>query len=201
MGSRIWVMNSDGSGQRRLTNDPGFADLAPAWSPDGARIVFSQCDDHLGFIAGCDLELMTAAGTGVRAAGRWPLDLGPRRVFPGRAAHCRRVGPRRFPWRPVGNAFRRDGPAPDHQAVAPGVLAGLVPRRPPHPVHRQLLSVREQRLDGALRRGKGCGSSPTFGPAPLQGGFASYSPDGKQIVLHSTTGNARRGESASTSTS
>src|SRR6266851_5500645 len=86
---RIWVMNSDGSGQRRLADDPGFADLAPAWSPDGARIVFSRCDDHLGFIVGCDLELMTAAG-------RWPLDLGPRGVFPGRAAHCRRVGPRRF---------------------------------------------------------------------------------------------------------
>src|SRR5215469_140744 len=70
---RIWVMNADGSAQRRLTNDPGFADLKPAWSPDGARIVFSRCDDHLGFIAGCDLDVMNAAGTGMRrlAGGHW----------------------------------------------------------------------------------------------------------------------------------
>src|SRR5258708_4677641 len=58
---RIWVMHADGSGKARLTSDPGFADLEPAWSPDGTRILFSRCDDHLGFIAGCDLEVMNAA--------------------------------------------------------------------------------------------------------------------------------------------
>src|SRR5690349_3905372 len=70
---RIWAMNADGSGQTRLTSDPGFADLEPAWSPDGSHILFSRCDDHLGFIAGCDLEVMNAAGTGMQrlAAGHW----------------------------------------------------------------------------------------------------------------------------------
>ena len=70
---RIWMMNADGSGQKRLTNDPGFADLEPAWSPDGTHILFSRCDDHLGFIAGCDLYVITAAGTGMRrlAGGHW----------------------------------------------------------------------------------------------------------------------------------
>jgi TolB protein len=34
----IWVMNSDGSGQRRLTRRPGDGD--PTWSPDGRRIVY-----------------------------------------------------------------------------------------------------------------------------------------------------------------
>jgi Tol biopolymer transport system component len=69
---RIWVMNADGSGQRRLTNDPGFMDLVPAWSPDGRNIVFSRCTEQPGG-TGCDLEVMTAAGTGMRrlADGHW----------------------------------------------------------------------------------------------------------------------------------
>ena len=70
---RIWVMNADGSGQTRLADDPGFADLEPAWSPDGTRILFSRCDDHIGFILTCDLEVMNAAGGGMRrlAGGHW----------------------------------------------------------------------------------------------------------------------------------
>jgi len=44
-------------------------------SPDGKRILFSRCDDHLhlGFFLGCDLDVMNAAGTGVRrlAGGHW----------------------------------------------------------------------------------------------------------------------------------
>jgi Tol biopolymer transport system component len=39
---RIWVMTADGSGQRRLTGDPGFADMEPARSPDGKHILFSR---------------------------------------------------------------------------------------------------------------------------------------------------------------
>ncbi len=35
----IYVMNPDGSGQFRLTNDPG-EDTQPTWSPDGAQIAF-----------------------------------------------------------------------------------------------------------------------------------------------------------------
>jgi len=36
---QIYVMNSDGSNVRRLTNDKG-EDSSPAWAPDGAAIVF-----------------------------------------------------------------------------------------------------------------------------------------------------------------
>ena len=34
-------MNADGSGQRRLTRNPG-RDFAPVWSPDGRRIAFQS---------------------------------------------------------------------------------------------------------------------------------------------------------------
>jgi hypothetical protein len=40
----IYVVNSDGSGLTRLTNN-SFRDVTPAWSPDGTKIVFaSQAD-------------------------------------------------------------------------------------------------------------------------------------------------------------
>ena len=35
----IYVMDTDGSNQQRLTNDPAY-DSAPSWSPDGSRIAF-----------------------------------------------------------------------------------------------------------------------------------------------------------------
>ena len=37
-------MNSDGTGQTRLTNNPA-ADTAPAWSPDGTKILFTSLRD------------------------------------------------------------------------------------------------------------------------------------------------------------
>lgn len=37
----IWVMNADGSDQTQVT-DLGGANFAPAWHPDGARIIFSS---------------------------------------------------------------------------------------------------------------------------------------------------------------
>ena len=42
--AEIYVMNSDGSGQTRLTNNPAF-DTAPAWSPDGTKILFTSLRD------------------------------------------------------------------------------------------------------------------------------------------------------------
>jgi Tol biopolymer transport system component len=41
---QIWLMNSDGTNQRQVTNLKEGA-CQPAWSPDGQRLVFvSPCD-------------------------------------------------------------------------------------------------------------------------------------------------------------
>ena len=53
----IYVMNPDGTGQRRLTVHAG-RDGTPAWSPDGTRIAF-----YRGVGRGPDLFLMNADGT------------------------------------------------------------------------------------------------------------------------------------------
>src|SRR5689334_19079267 len=41
----IYVMNADGSGQTRLTNNPR-GDEFPAWSPDGTKIAFASVSDR-----------------------------------------------------------------------------------------------------------------------------------------------------------
>ncbi len=38
----IWLIGSDGTNLRRLTDEEKFDDMAPAWSPDGKWIVFSR---------------------------------------------------------------------------------------------------------------------------------------------------------------
>jgi Tol biopolymer transport system component len=55
----VWVMRPDGSGRRRVTQDPA-PDYFASWSPDGASIVFTS--DR----GGEDLFLIGADGTGER---------------------------------------------------------------------------------------------------------------------------------------
>jgi Tol biopolymer transport system component len=59
----IYVMNADGSHQRRLTTDPG-PETGPAWSPDGTKIAFlrSAAPD-----TGSSIVVMDVDGTHQRA--------------------------------------------------------------------------------------------------------------------------------------
>jgi len=56
----IYAINPDGTGLRRLTDDPG-EDRDPAWSPDGSRIVFSSNRGGGPY----DLYVMNADGSNV----------------------------------------------------------------------------------------------------------------------------------------
>ena len=58
----ICVMNADGTGQRRLTNNR-IGDLTPTWSPDGAKIMFHR---RVGGSGQFQLFLINADGTGER---------------------------------------------------------------------------------------------------------------------------------------
>ena len=56
--SDLYVINADGSHQRRLTNDTEH-ESSPSWSPDGRSIAFSRgsCDPQ------CDIYVMRSDGT------------------------------------------------------------------------------------------------------------------------------------------
>jgi Tol biopolymer transport system component len=60
----IYVMNADGTGITRLTNDAAL-DLYPAYSPDGRRIAFVSTRDHPDGTNNTDLYVMDADGTNV----------------------------------------------------------------------------------------------------------------------------------------
>src|SRR5262249_4234196 len=58
----IYLMNADGSNQRRLTNTPGY-DGGPFFSPDGKRIIWRRFEEN-GAIA--DIYTMKLDGSDVR---------------------------------------------------------------------------------------------------------------------------------------
>ena len=63
--TEIYVMDTDGKNQRRLTNNPA-SDYSPSWSPDGKRIAFvSRRDGHVHPIRGwftSEIYVMDADG-------------------------------------------------------------------------------------------------------------------------------------------
>jgi dipeptidyl aminopeptidase/acylaminoacyl peptidase len=75
---KLWVMNVDGSNQKRLTDVHNntnlifYGDMTPSWSPDGTKILFTGMRDFNGtrncFSINCaELFVMNADGTDDRA--------------------------------------------------------------------------------------------------------------------------------------
>lgn len=83
LNSEIFVVDADGTERRRLTHDSEPV-VAPAWSPDGTRVVFARADEESSWELwamnsdGSDQQLLTDATTAGDAA--WSSD-GRRIVF------------------------------------------------------------------------------------------------------------------------
>jgi Tol biopolymer transport system component len=60
---RLWLINSDGTGIRKLPHPKGSEDSDPDWSPDGTRIAFDRCAQK------CEIWVMKADGTGAKRLG------------------------------------------------------------------------------------------------------------------------------------
>ncbi|MBI3920925.1 MAG: PD40 domain-containing protein [Armatimonadetes bacterium] len=109
----LWIVNADGTGKRRLTNDTVDAS-SPKWSPDGSRIAYLREDG---------LWVINADGLGKRR-----LVVSPKRYLRG-AESCRKVGnveiEGTFQWSPRGDriAFTRADTGTTSEATSPRTSA------------------------------------------------------------------------------
>jgi gamma-glutamyltranspeptidase len=65
----IWTMSPDGRRPKALTSATSNVQREPAWSPDGARIAFAAATAD-----GFDIQIVSAAGSGVAAVTTMPGD-------------------------------------------------------------------------------------------------------------------------------
>jgi Tol biopolymer transport system component len=61
----IWIMKANGSGKRQITH-LGAASFAPAFFPDGKRIIFSSNQGSTGGMGNFELYAINADGTGLK---------------------------------------------------------------------------------------------------------------------------------------
>jgi TolB protein len=61
---RLWVVNPDGTGERKFEHMKRSEDLQPDWSPDGTKIAFTRCGR-----ARCELWTVKYDGTASRRVG------------------------------------------------------------------------------------------------------------------------------------
>lgn len=71
--TEIYVMSSDGSVHRRLTDSPARKDLFAAWSPDGSEIAFASADFSAEF-TNWEIFIINADGSNLRQMTFHPAD-------------------------------------------------------------------------------------------------------------------------------
>ena len=179
----VWAMKIDGSGQHKLFGKAGFDFFQPRWSPDGTKLVVTRCDSTVGFVTNCDIVLTKRDGSGARTLVGGNRFSGNATFSPdGKwiAFDSDRAGYISTVW-----VLRLDGGSadPTDRTRSRSLLAELVARRNAPRDQQQLLSRAQPGLhhaqDGSQLRQL---THATGGGGPA---FASYSPDGQQIVFSS----------------
>ncbi len=85
-GYAIWVINTDGTNKKKITEDPICA-LVPTWSPDGTKIAFTNYDNGK-----CQIYYVNPDGTELTKVTKGPNDLYPQWMPDGTLLFVRRVG-------------------------------------------------------------------------------------------------------------
>jgi len=181
----IWVMNADGSDQKRLSGRKGFGDFYPSWSPDGTTLLYSHCPEviGLGFFSQCDINAMNADGSGKEALlsmGRW-RNTRPQFSPDGRqiAFGSDRGGLQGAIW-----VMRADGSSP--RRLTKPVLRAFWPDWSPSG-DRILFSdnccVQRSNLYTIRPDGSGLTKLTAVKAPSVNATFPSYSPDGTEISL------------------
>jgi TolB protein len=60
---RLWVISSDGTGERKLPHPKGSEDTNPDWSPNGSKLAFERCSKW------CEVWTVSKDGTAPRRLG------------------------------------------------------------------------------------------------------------------------------------
>ena len=179
----VWMMNIDGTGQHKVFGRAGFDFLQPRWSPDGKRLVVTSCDSSLGLLTNCNIVLAKRDGSDRRVLvggnrfngnatfspdGKWIAFDSDRAGYVSTVWIMRVAG---------GSPVRLTDPD----------LEAFWPNWSPDGTHlvissnccRPLSQVFTMRRDGSQLKQL---THATGGGGPA---FASYAPDGKQIVFTS----------------
>lgn len=178
---QIWAMNGDGGGKHQLTDQSGFENRTPTWSPDGRWILFSHCGLPYGFVAYCDIDVIRADGGGMRKilGGNWMNNNahyspdGARIVFDSNRGGF------------LSALWLMDADGGHLKRLTEPALEADFPGWSPDGSHiifvdfccRARSNIWAMRSDGTEL------TELTHFPTGHQGGPAYYSPDGRQIVL------------------
>ena len=176
----IFVVNTDGTGLKRLTNGPSWEDH-PSWSPDGRKIAYAQWHGD-NPVEGAAIWVMNADGSGkVRlttgtARGVWPTWSPDGRHI----AFAKEPQERIFVMDPDGSGMRADGKGIKFNHATDYANGGGLAWAP----DGRILFMRSGEVYAVNLDGSGL--EPVTIGADL--GTFAMSPDGTQIVLENSMG-------------